>query len=117
MIVAGFGFRAGANQSSFADALVQTGRKPDAVATLASKSPYIKGFADALHLPVIEVDATTAASQKTLTTSAASLAEHNTGSVAEATALAAAGRGARLTGARQISSDRMATCAIAIGDD
>lgn len=56
------------------------------------------------------------AAQPVLTRSAASQATYGTGSVAEAAALAAAGPGARLLSARLISPDRLATCAIAIGD-
>jgi cobalt-precorrin 5A hydrolase len=45
------------------------------------------------------------------------LAARGVGSVAEAVALAAAGPGARIVVARVISSDRMATCAIAQGPE
>ncbi|MFP4328377.1 MAG: cobalamin biosynthesis protein, partial [Paracoccaceae bacterium] len=50
---------------------------------------------------------------QTLTRSAYALDTYRTGSVAEACALAAAGPGALLLGPRAISSDRMATCALA----
>ncbi|WP_333999341.1 cobalamin biosynthesis protein [Sphingomonas aurantiaca] len=51
----------------------------------------------------------------TPTQSVASLAARRAGSVAEASALAAAGPGAQLLATRHISPDRMATCAIAQG--
>lgn len=52
----------------------------------------------------------------TLTRSARIAARFGTGSVAEALALVAAGAGARLCCERQISTDGMATAAIAEGD-
>lgn len=119
MIVAGFGFRTGASQASFADALTQAtnGHVPTAFATLADKANGLQGFAESQSLPLIPISPEQAQSQSTLTQSEASQAHKSTGSVAEATALAAAGPNARLTGPRHISTDRMATCAIAIGDD
>lgn len=128
MIVAGFGFRKGASNDSLADALAQaaamaqTGAQaggahaPTAFATLTDKAERLHSFAAARHLPLISVDPGTAAAQTTLSQSEASQTHRSTGSVAEATALAAAGPGARLTGPRSISTDRMATCAIALGD-
>ncbi|GAA0747844.1 precorrin methylase [Sphingomonas sp. ABOLD] len=112
MIVAGFGYRSGATAASLrsALALAQTGAPPVThVATLADKLPLLA----ALGLPTIVVDAV--AGVATPTRSPASLAARGTGSVAEAAALAAAGPGARLLVTRQISPDRMATCAIAEG--
>ena len=118
MIVAGFGFRTGASQDSFKDALAQASadHAPSAFATLADKADGLRAFAEARCIPLIAVDPIAAQSQQTRTLSAASLAHKFTGSVAEATALAAAGPNARLAGPRAISTDRMATCAIAIGD-
>jgi cobalt-precorrin 5A hydrolase len=51
----------------------------------------------------------------TVTQSGASHRARRTGSVAEAAALVAAGPGATLLGARAVSGDRMATCALAEG--
>jgi cobalt-precorrin 5A hydrolase len=126
MIVAGFGFRKGASDDSLADALAQamaqTGAQaegahvPSAFATLTDKAEWLHSFAAARHMPLISVDPGTAAAQTTLTNSEASQTHRSTGSVAEATALAAAGPGAGLLGPRSISTDRMATCAIALGD-
>jgi cobalt-precorrin 5A hydrolase len=112
MIVAGFGYRSGATAASLrsALALAQAGAPTVThVATLADKLPLLA----ALGLPVIAVEAV--AGIATPTHSAASLAARGSGSVAEAAALVAAGPGARLIVSRQISPDRMATCAIAEG--
>lgn len=118
MIVAGFGFRAGASMSSLraALALAQDGSPPvTLLATVADKAPTLAPLADALGLPLTGVSAEALTHPSTPTRSAASLKARGTGSVAEASALAAAGPGARLLGPRQVSPDRMATCAIAQG--
>lgn len=118
MIVAGFGFRSGATADSLRDALAQTGAHlPDALATLDDKAtmPAFTALADRLNRPVIPVADTALTHTETLTQSPASQAARNTGSVAEATALIAAGPGARLLAPRVISTDRLATCALAKG--
>lgn len=117
MIVAGFGFNTRATTESLADALAQHSDAPDALATLTDKAAGLTLFADARQLPVICVSQEQAARQTTQTRSTRSNFEKGTPSVAEATALAAAGPGARLIGTRTISQDRMATCAIAQGPD
>ncbi len=119
MIVAGFGFRAGATAASLRDALARTGGAPGAVATAADKAaaPAFRGMAGYLGLPVHAVPAADLAGWPTATRSTASLAARGTGSLAEAAALAAAGPGARLLGPRCISADRMATCALAERSD
>ena len=117
MIVAGFGFREGASLPSLRAALAaaQAHAPPvSALATLTDKSTTLAPLATALGLPLIAVPAGALNGVETATRSAASLAKRRTGSVAEATALAAAGPGARLVAPRTISADRMATCAIAI---
>lgn len=118
MIVAGFGFRTGAALSSLraALALAQEGHAPvTALATVQDKTAGLLGLAQALGLPVVGVRPEVLATTAVPTRSAASLAARGTGSVAEASALAAAGTHARLLQARRISPDRMATCAIAEG--
>lgn len=118
MIVAGFGFRSGAGVPSLraALALAQQGLPPvTQLATAADKVPALHPLAEALGLPLTGVLPEALAGAATLTSSAASKAVRGTGSVAEASALAAAGPGARLLASRQISPDRMATCAIAQG--
>ncbi|WP_149754882.1 cobalamin biosynthesis protein [Roseivivax sediminis] len=118
MIVAGFGFRSGVSEGSFADALAKAGgRSPACIATAAAKAddPALQAFAAARGLAVEAVDNAALARQDTRTRSEASQAAHGTGSVAEAAALAAAGPGARLLGSRVVSTDRRATCALAEG--
>lgn len=120
MIAAGFGFRAAATVESLRDALAAAGpARPDMLATAGDKagSLVFLAFAGEMALPVRSVTAATLARQETETHSAASRATHGTGSVAEAAALAAAGPGARLLGPRVVSKDRMATCALAEGDE
>lgn len=115
MIVAGFGFRAGAGVASLADALAGTGGRPQALAAPADKAPALAPLAARLGVAVIAVAPGALARAQTLTDSPASRAARGTGSVAEAAALAAAGPGARLLGPRVVSGDRMATCALAEG--
>ncbi|WP_022681665.1 cobalamin biosynthesis protein [Sphingobium bisphenolivorans] len=118
MIVAGFGCRAGATPASLHAALsaaTQGQPMPDALATLRAKAPQLAPLAQSLALALILLDGQALEQQTTLTHSPASLAAHDTGSVAEAAALAAAGPGARLLAPRHISPDRLATCALAEG--
>lgn len=114
MIVAGFGFRAAAGPASFRDALARAsgGRRPDGLAAPADKAAAL---AAALGAPVTPVAPEALAAADTLTRSPRVAALRGTGSVAEAAALAAAGRGARLLGPRAVSADRLATCALAEG--
>lgn len=117
MMVAGFGFRRGATVSSLAEALHLTGHAEaiDALATLDDKiGATFKRFA--ADRPLVAVTAAEAEAMTTTTQSQASLDARNIASVAEAVALAAAGPGGRLIGPRVVSGDRMATCAIAIGE-
>mgnify|MGYP005846351469 CR=1 FL=1 len=121
MIVAGFGFRAGAGAESLADALALAlagGPAPTLIATAADKaeSPAFRAFAAARGLPVRGIDAAALAGSATLTQSPTARAARGTGSVAEAAALVAAGPGARLLAPRAVSADGMATCALAEGD-
>ncbi|WP_045390541.1 cobalamin biosynthesis protein [Falsirhodobacter sp. alg1] len=111
MIVAGFGFRNGVTEASLRAALAATGGVPDAVATVAAKAPALA----CLDLPVIAVPLHLLHKQQTLTEGAASRAAYGTGSVAEASALAALGPGAHLLAPRSVSPDGMATAALAKG--
>ncbi|WP_298687714.1 cobalamin biosynthesis protein [uncultured Sphingomonas sp.] len=118
MIVAGFGFRRAATCASFEGALrlAQDGLPTiEALAVPDDKRAAFALFADTLGLPIIAISADALAAADTATRSAPSIAARRTGSVAEAAALAAAGEGAVLLGARHISPDRLATCAIARG--
>ncbi|MBD9529361.1 cobalamin biosynthesis protein [Paracoccus sp. PAR01] len=120
MIVAGFGFRASASMASLSDALTRAlgGGTVDRLATADDKSTArcFQNFAAASGIPAIGITPDLIAVQLAPTRSPASLQARGTGSLAEAAALAAAGRNARLIGPRVISGDRLATCAIAIGE-
>ncbi|MHA7876316.1 cobalamin biosynthesis protein [Roseivivax sp.] len=120
MIVAGFGFRAGASAASLADAFEKAGgaARAQVLATAEDKAraPAFAAFAREVGLPARGVDSAALARQQTATQSPAARAARGTGSLAEAAALAAAGPGARLIGPRVISGDRMATCALAMGE-
>lgn len=117
MIAAGFGFRAGATLSSIRSALEMAAPdgRVDALATISHKAPQLAPLAEELAIPLIALDPHRLEGQPTLTRSAASLAAHRIGSVAEAAALAAAGPGASLLAPRHVSPDGMATCALAQG--
>ncbi|QBY01678.1 cobalamin biosynthesis protein [Rhodophyticola sp. CCM32] len=118
MIVAGFGFRAAATLASLEDALNRAGVGAQLFATVADKAvaPAMVTLAERHEVPVAGIQADVLEAQITLTRSQASQHNRNSGSVAEAAALAAAGPGARLLAARVVSADRMATCALAQGD-
>lgn len=116
MIVAGFGFRKSAKLGALRDALAVAQRDHPPVAALAApanKLALVSQLAEAMGVPMIAVSPEDLQAPQTPTRSLASLTARSTGSVAEASALAAAGPGAHLLAIRQISSDRMATCAIA----
>lgn len=118
MIVAGFGFRSGASLASLhaAFALAQQGQLPVThLATAHDKVAALVPLAQVLGLPLTIVTPAALTAAPTHTRSLASQSARGTGSVAEASALAAAGAGAHLLTPRHISPDRMATCAIAQG--
>jgi len=121
MIVAGFGFTTRATSDSLRAALDATGFSgPLTKIASASDKVQTAAFTDLatdLGLPVVAVPAEQIAVVQTTTHSARSKTARNTGSVAEAAALAAAGPGAHLLVPRHVSADRMATCAIAKGAD
>lgn len=117
MRVAGLGFRKAADLAALREALMAAGGLGEltALATAAekAKAPVLLRLAEALGLPVLAVAPDALGRQRTLTQSARVAGRFGTGSVAEASALAAAGPGARLIGPRAVSSDGMATAAIA----
>ncbi len=118
MIVAGFGFRASATEDSLQDALAITAvASIDAIATPADKaqSHALQAFAKTHNLPVLEIDASTMQAVETQSQSTKVREKRGTGSVAEACALAALNN-AVLTTSRVVSTDRLATCAIAQGE-
>lgn len=120
MIAAGFGFRGAATVESLRDALERAaaGRPVTILAAPADKADAeaLRRLAETLGLPVVAVAAAELAAIDTPTRSPRVVAARGTGSMAEAAALAAAGRAgpARLLGPRAVSADRLATCAIAV---
>jgi cobalt-precorrin 5A hydrolase len=119
MIVAGFGFRASASASSLLDAFAQaTGaHRPTHLSAPEDKAGMdcMRAVSEHLQLPVAAVSCGQMSAQETPTQSGKVIETRGVGSVAEAAALAAAGDGATLVEPRSISSDSLATCAIAIG--
>lgn len=115
MIVAGFGFRPGVTLSALQDALARAGGATGVthLATLAQKRGALAPLARVLDLPVVAVDPEELRGVPTPTRSERIEAMFGTGSVAEASALTAAGPGARLRGPRVVSADGTATAAIA----
>ena len=120
MKVAGLGFRRDVTLASLREALVATGGREGlaAVATVSDKaeSDALKLLARELGVPIMAVPAWVLAGIATSTQSELVKEKFGTGSVAEAAALAAAGRRARLISTRSVSQDRTATAAIAEGD-
>jgi cobalt-precorrin 5A hydrolase len=118
MIVAGFGFRGAATVDSLMDAYNSAGASAvDAIATAddKAKSDVFTAFAKSIDAKIVAISPSALSDIQTRTRSLASQTHRATGSVAEATALAAIGTDGRLLAPRSISQDRMATCAIAQG--
>ncbi|ESY77955.1 cobalamin biosynthesis protein CbiG [Mesorhizobium sp. LNHC221B00] len=126
MIVAGIGSRKGVNVKDVlaaietaleAHGLALTALSALATATLKKDEDAIAAAGRALNLPVIIVDdaALQAVSTDTLSHSDLSQDLAGTPSVSEASALAVAGKGARLLGPRTVLGP--VTCAIAISGD
>ncbi|GAA6206886.1 cobalamin biosynthesis protein [Cognatishimia sp. WU-CL00825] len=115
MIVAGFGFRQAATLDSLKDALAQIGAVVDAIAVPADKADAacVTELAQTTALPVHRVSAKDMTAITTPTQAQRVIEKRGTGSVAEACALVVAGAESQLIATRQISSDRMATCAVA----
>jgi len=120
VIVAGFGFRDSATVDSLENALAKAcdGREVDCIATAADKAAHgaFQALAARTDLPVRKVNPEVMAEVSPVTNSEISTKHRATGSLCEASALAAAGGKARLLGTRVISDDRLATCALARGD-
>jgi cobalt-precorrin 5A hydrolase len=118
--VAGLGFRHDVTLASLREALAAAGGPDDlaAIATVSDKAETaaLKLLAHELNVPIRPVAADVLAGIATSTQSEFIKAKFGTGSLAEAAALAAAGRGARLVSMRTVSKDRTATAAIAEGD-
>lgn len=119
MRVAGLGFRSSVDVDELHDALRAAGGVVGltALATVSEKAeaaPFI-ALAHQLGLPIMAIPADALANITTLTHSDRIDAMFGVGSVAEATALAAAGVGSRLIARRAVSKNGMATAAIAEG--
>ena len=126
MMVAGIGSRKGVGVEDVlaaietaleAHGLAMTALSALATAALKKDEDAIAAAGGALNLPVIVVDdaALQAASPGTLSSSSLSQELAGTPSVSEASALAVAGKGARLVGPRTVLGP--VTCAIAISGD
>ena len=120
--IAGFGFRAAATLESLRSALHMASNGSviaiTALATAADKAhhPALMALVRELTLPLMAVPL----AQLTESSAAAVLAAHSriperygARSLAESSALAAAGQGAQLLAPRAVSADKMATAAIA----
>jgi cobalt-precorrin 5A hydrolase len=120
MKIAGLGFRPNAALDSLREALWAAGGPGglSALATVRDKAttPALVALARELGLPIRAVAADALAGVSTSTQSERVRTRFAAGSVAEAAALVAAGRHARLVSTRVISRDRTATAAIAEGD-
>jgi len=120
MKVAGLGFKRDVTLASLREALVAAGGPKGlaAVATVSDKAETaaLKLLARECNVPIKAIPAEILAGIATSTQSEFIKAKFGTGSVAEAAALAAAGRHARLISSRTVSRDRTATAAIAQGD-
>jgi len=120
MKVAGLGFRRDVTLASLREALFAAGG-PEGLAAMATVSDKadaaaLKLLASEYRLPIKSISADALATITTPTQSELIKQKFGTGSVAEAAALAAAGRHARLISTRAVSQDRTATAAIAEGD-
>jgi cobalt-precorrin 5A hydrolase len=120
MRVAGLGFRQGVGVAALREALDAAGGHHGltALATISDKAAAgaLVSLAGELGLPIRAVPADMLTGVETLTRSERIEATFGVGSLAEAVALVAAGRDARLVSSRAVSQDRTATAAIAEGD-
>lgn len=119
VIVAGFGFRQSATVESLKNALAQAdwAGKIDYISTLSDKADLeiFRSLANQLNAKIVSCDQKDVELQDTEIKSKKSQIYKNSGSVSEAVALIAAGRGARVMSERFVSDDRLATCVLACG--
>ncbi|MFV0300756.1 MAG: cobalamin biosynthesis protein [Paracoccus sp. (in: a-proteobacteria)] len=118
MIVAGFGLRAAADAASLRAALsLLDAPRLSALAAPADKAdhPALSAMAADLALPLIAVPLAALRAQNCATSARRQPARYGSGSVAEAAALAACGKGARLIRPRQIAPGGLVTVALAEG--
>jgi cobalt-precorrin 5A hydrolase len=120
MKVAGLGFRRDVTFAALHEALIAAGGAEGimAIATVSDKadSDALERLARELNVPIKAIPANVLVGIATSTQSKLIKEKFGTGSVAEAVALAVAGRYARLVSTRAISQDRTATAAIAEGE-
>jgi len=120
IIIAGFGFRASADLVSLTNAFEKAadGHTVAGFAAPADKinHPALTALARHCDLPLYAVDTETIKAIDTATQSAIVLEKRQTGSVAEAAALALFNSTAKLICIRQISADGRAACALATGE-
>ena len=128
MIYAGFGFREAAQLECFIE-LIERLKKVycmdaqlSAIATIAQKAatPVFKELSDQTSLAIVALNPDDIIHQKTQSFSQDVMELYGTGSMAEASALAAATLAkpdykAQLMGPRVVSKQRMVTCAFARG--
>ena len=121
MKIAGIGFRQSASTADLLAALQQTGvSEPDALASIYAKAsaPQMQQLATVMNLPVIALTEDDIQGIETPTQSPRIQARFGTGSLAEATALAAAKQGqpdatVHLLAPRVTTDNGLATAAIA----
>lgn len=120
MRIAGLGFRQDVKVAALREALAAAGGHHGlaALATISDKAATgaLVALAGELGLPIRTVAAEMLTGVGTSTRSERIAARFGAGSLAEAVALIAAGRNARLVTSRVVSQDRTATAAIAEGD-
>ena len=120
IVIAGFGFRASAVLESLTSALEKAadGLAVTGFAAPADKinHPALTALARHCDLPLYAIDTETIKAINTATQSAIVLEKRQTGSVAEAAALALFNSTAKLICIRQISADGRAVCALAMGE-
>lgn len=114
MRVAGFGFRKSASLASLQAALALAGGDVDALATVEDKVSGLTALAHDMGLPLIAVSKAALAAQPRAGSKRVQTL-YETGSVAESSALAAAGPGSKLVALRVTSPDGLAVAAIAEG--
>jgi cobalt-precorrin 5A hydrolase len=125
-LVIGLGFRDEASAQSIGEVLTNVAARsamPGVASVLAvledkAAHPGLVAAAQIADIPIetVAADAMRQADARVATRSERVEKHRGVGSVCEATALAAAGEGARLVVARMVSADRHATAAAAIGD-
>ena len=123
LIFAGFGFRKYAELGCFLEVLNLMCHKYKedgelvAISTISEKAgyPVFQILSKKTKLKVVSIDIKDIIKQNTISFSEISMRLYQTGSLAEASALAAAGKNSKLLGCRIISMRRTTTCAFAKG--